>query len=62
VVQVLPEVPPGGFGVGGVAPLHLGKAGEGVAEMGQVERPAGGVMGEPADAVAVRPLLDRREG
>lgn len=56
-----PQVPAGDLGVGGVAPLDLGKAGHRVAEMRQVNGARGVVVREAAVRRAVWQPLDYRE-
>ncbi len=55
---MLVQVPPGNFGIGGVAPLDLGQAGDCVAKVRHVKRACGIVMGEAADRLTVGKSLD----
>jgi len=59
---VLLKVPPGRVGVGGITPLDLGKSGERVAQMRQVEGSCGVVMGEATQALAFGCAFDHRKG
>ncbi len=52
------QVPPGNIGIGGVAPLYLGQAGNCVAKVRHVKRACGIVMGEAANELTVGKPLD----
>ena len=54
-------MPPGDLGVGGVAPLDLGKTGNRIAEVGKIERAGGVVVREVPDGLAFGRRLDDRE-
>lgn len=58
---MLPQVPPGDLGVGGIVPFDLGKASHRVAEVRQVEGACGVVVRKAADLLACRRPLDYRE-
>ena len=54
-------MPPGDLGVGGIAPLDLGKAGNRAAEVWQVKGTGGVVVGEVTDRLASGRRLDYGE-